>query len=439
MANLPNVHLVLHQHFVGWIHVARRSDRAWAGLSTDLMVERVLMRSMKTSGGLTRGRVMTEQQRLTWLLAMPACAEVNRVLQELSGAKYSTNEQNKETGKSRQPRDLKDTHALLLTMSERNPFAESTSLRNIVTGVNVTGDVDVCRAKEIGQKIMDSMTGIPVAQYTFKRSDQVTTLQSKSSVRVDGQPIQVNPELLLQHLIVSSNAIEDRKALFRFELCSYPSALFDDTLMLRAPPKAVLPNAIWTCLPPDIAGPTGEVQHMLDGGTLLHRITWPHGFPTYQDICALYCDYLSRNFGPAIVVFDGYRIPSTKYTTHQRRTGGKVGTEDTFTGDMKLTMSKDVFLSNVADKHNFIDMLSHYLQLAGCLTEHAEEDVDLLIEQTAVQSAATKNTLLVADDTDRVILLCYYADPDGFDLFMQCSTRGDNEEEPHLGYQSHPK
>ena len=77
---------------------------------------------------------MTEQQRLTSLLAMPACAEVDRAMQELGGAKYSTNEQNKETGKSRQRRDMKDTHTLLFTMSERNPFAESTSLRNIVTG-----------------------------------------------------------------------------------------------------------------------------------------------------------------------------------------------------------------------------------------------------------------------------------------------------------------
>ena len=87
-------------------------------------------------------------------------------------------------------------------------------------------------------------------------------------------------------------------------------------------------------------------------------------------------------------------------------------------------MSKDVFLSNVANKPNFIDMLSHYMQLAGCLTEHAEEDADLLITQTAVQSAATKNTVLVADATDLGILLCYYADPVGFDLFMQYSKRG---------------
>ena len=173
---------------------------------------------------------------------------------------------------------MKDTHTLLLTMSERNPFAESKSLRNIMTGVYATGDVDVCRAKEIGQKIMDSMTGIPVAQYTFKRSDQVTTLQSKSSVRVDGQPIHVDSELMFQRLIVASNAIDDRKALFRYELCNYSLALFDDTLMPRAPQKALLANAIWTRLPPDIAGPTGEVQHVLDGGALLHRITWPHVF-----------------------------------------------------------------------------------------------------------------------------------------------------------------
>ena len=85
-----------------------------------------------------------------------------------------------------------------------------------MTGVNATGDVGVCRAKEIGQKIMDAMIGIPVAQSTFKRSDQVTTRQLTSSVRVDGQPIHVDPELLFQRLIVASDAIDDRKASFRF-------------------------------------------------------------------------------------------------------------------------------------------------------------------------------------------------------------------------------
>ena len=41
-ANLPNDNRVVHQHFVEGLHVAKRSDRAWAGLSTDLMIEQVL-------------------------------------------------------------------------------------------------------------------------------------------------------------------------------------------------------------------------------------------------------------------------------------------------------------------------------------------------------------------------------------------------------------
>ena len=113
---------------------------------------------------------------------------------------------------------------------------------------------------------MDSMAGIPVVQYTFKRSDQVTTIQSKSSEDVDGQSIHVDPELLFQSII----AIDERKALFRLELCSYPSALFDETLMPRAPQKAVLANAVWSRMQPDIAGLTGEVQHVLGGEALFH-------------------------------------------------------------------------------------------------------------------------------------------------------------------------
>ena len=74
MANLKEEHPDVHQCFEDGLHVIRRSDRLWAGLSSDLIIEQVLMRSMKTSGGLTRGRGMAEQQRLLWLLSKPACA-----------------------------------------------------------------------------------------------------------------------------------------------------------------------------------------------------------------------------------------------------------------------------------------------------------------------------------------------------------------------------
>ena len=67
MSQLDKQHPDIYQQFQKGFHVVRRSDRLWAGLSTDLIIEQVLMRSMKTSGGLTRGRGMTEQQRLVWV------------------------------------------------------------------------------------------------------------------------------------------------------------------------------------------------------------------------------------------------------------------------------------------------------------------------------------------------------------------------------------
>ena len=54
----------VHRKFEAGVHVVRRSNPLWAGLSTDLVIEQVLMRSLKTSGGLTRERGMTERQRV---------------------------------------------------------------------------------------------------------------------------------------------------------------------------------------------------------------------------------------------------------------------------------------------------------------------------------------------------------------------------------------
>lgn len=42
------------------------------------------MRSIKSSGGLTRGRGMDERQRMVWVMAMPACADVNEAMHELT-------------------------------------------------------------------------------------------------------------------------------------------------------------------------------------------------------------------------------------------------------------------------------------------------------------------------------------------------------------------
>ena len=93
MSKLQEASPEVYRHFSQGLHVARRSNRYWAGLSPNLVIEQVLMRSMKTSGGLTRGRGMTETQQLIWLMSHPLCAEVNSAMQQLTNINYNTSEQ----------------------------------------------------------------------------------------------------------------------------------------------------------------------------------------------------------------------------------------------------------------------------------------------------------------------------------------------------------
>ena len=97
---------------------------------------------------------------------------------------------------------MKDTKMLLNALADQNPFTAQQGLRNIMNGVHANDTVNVDDAKDIGQGILMSMTGKFVTEFAFKRSNQVVTLATKSSVKIDGEKIQVDPQLLFQRLII---------------------------------------------------------------------------------------------------------------------------------------------------------------------------------------------------------------------------------------------
>ena len=46
MNDLETTHPDVYFHFCNGLHVVRRSDRHWAGLSTDLVIEQCLMQNL---------------------------------------------------------------------------------------------------------------------------------------------------------------------------------------------------------------------------------------------------------------------------------------------------------------------------------------------------------------------------------------------------------
>ena len=109
-------------------HVVRRSDRFWAGLSTGLIIEQVLMHSLNTTGRLI--------QRLVWLMSMPVCTFINNSMQKFTGVNFLMSEQHIDTTKARQERDQQDTNTIIRYLSKRSSFDSESSLCNIATGVN---------------------------------------------------------------------------------------------------------------------------------------------------------------------------------------------------------------------------------------------------------------------------------------------------------------
>ena len=125
-------------------------------------------------------------------MAMPACAEVNKMMQDVTEVNYNTGEQNEDMSVTRQDRDWKDINTILRYLSDRNPFTSDIGLHSISTGVHAHNSVDVDQAKTVGNAILDDMKGQCVMEYTFRRKNQAITMDIKSAIKIDSNTIQID-------------------------------------------------------------------------------------------------------------------------------------------------------------------------------------------------------------------------------------------------------
>ena len=160
MIALPETHPWLHEKLSNGFHSVRRSDRYWAGLSTDLLIEQVMMKSIKGRAGLTHGRGFTESVRLVWVHSLHKCAGVHNALGHLTGLKCDEDISHVELGNSRLSRDYKDFEKMLQFFTTNNPFNTSDCrLRSISSGLvaHDTDNISCDNAEEVGSRIMQSM------------------------------------------------------------------------------------------------------------------------------------------------------------------------------------------------------------------------------------------------------------------------------------------
>ena len=177
-------------------HTVRRSDLFWGGLWTDLIVEQVLMRSLKSRGGLTRGRGITESVRTQWINSMHRCASVHNAMINLTNSKHQTSYQHVELSDSRVKRDNLDLEKLMQWFTKHDPFdINEPSLKGLATGLLALDDdnVNCDECESIGAAIQRKLDAVIVSDAKMKRNDQVVTLGSLSqTIKIDNNKVQID-------------------------------------------------------------------------------------------------------------------------------------------------------------------------------------------------------------------------------------------------------
>ena len=109
MLELPTKHPSLFESFLeDGYHTIRRSNCFWAGLWSDLIIEQVMMRLIKSRRSLTTGRGFTDSSCHQWVHTTHECAVIHEAMTNVTQLTTSSSEQHIELGTSRKSRDYAD-------------------------------------------------------------------------------------------------------------------------------------------------------------------------------------------------------------------------------------------------------------------------------------------------------------------------------------------
>ena len=372
------------------------------------------MRMLKTSGGMTHGRGITDSTLTKWVHAQ--CVPVCDALEKFTGVHSDTSEQHKHLRSSTQARDKKDNDVFVQWLQAHPSFAgyQSDRLVSIATGVVADTSANCDNVVQIGKSAAKKLTIKSFTEIPLHRSDKVKRIGKKNSVSIHGKNTVVNPTLFFNRIPCVLESSTDMEQFLTYELAPQPPSLFLDSAM-RKPTKSALGNLlksfvfIQTNLP--------NTALVIYGGHLLQTVVWSQP-STYRAVYQCYVAYILKHCGTGtIVVFDGYTTVSTKSAEQLRRAKKATSSDIIFVENMQTTTSQTVFLANSHNKSRLIVMLND----VGIQTIQAPADADALIVSTALSVAETpKTVIVVGTDTGLLVMLVHLSAPN-MDLYMLCS------------------
>ena len=202
----------------------RRSDKYWCDIWTDMTIEQVLMRSLKTSGGLTRGRGISPSTIAKWVHSMPAASRVIGAMESFGGVACVTSEQHVDLREFNQKRDHADTATFLTWLNLQHPFQRALPLlASLASGVVASAAVNCDDALSVGEESLKAMEGKRFSDIHLQRRNNVRSLTSVTeAVKVRGEDVCINPNQLFHRIVCIVRSEEELAEYLAYELTACP-------------------------------------------------------------------------------------------------------------------------------------------------------------------------------------------------------------------------
>ena len=384
--------------------VIRRFDKKWGGNEADKCIEQDLMRLIKSRGGLTRGRGITDTTMEIFTCSLPATVPICESFEEFCNVLSGSSEQHKDL----RPSSLKkcfDVHKTFIEWFDHHPpFPnEAISMINISNGVVASTNVNCHKAFEIGFEAASKINDMEFCNVEISRKEKVVTM-SVNNISIRDKIVDINPLLLFHRICSVIESKEEMKEFLEYELTQHPPSLFKDGMMRKGQK-----SDLGKIMKESVQEVKFKGKHtVIDGGHLLFSgEDWAKG-STFDSICKSYLKKIDNLQMNITVVFDGYDISSISTKSHeqQRRSSKSALKTYLFDGSMKLQVSKKAFLNNYENKKKqFINLLKNHLVCRGFSVIQAPSDADHCIAKKCFDISKENSVWCNTVDTDILIMI----------------------------------
>jgi len=173
------------------------------------------MKSIKSRGGLTHGRGLTESVRLQWVLSTHKCAAVHRSMTTLTGLNNDTSYQHIDLGATRRNHDFRDLNSIQQWFDQHEPFDLTEERLQPLSSGLVAADSDCIncdKVEEVEARIQKQLVNLNTS---IKRKDQIKSLNHLyPAIQIDMQKMHFDPSVLFNRLSAILQIEEDIKPFF---------------------------------------------------------------------------------------------------------------------------------------------------------------------------------------------------------------------------------